>query len=231
MFKNSKKGVSLYLALMIMFILLAIGLGVSLIIVSQMKMMKGMGDSVIAFYAADTGIERALYEKRVNNVDWSGFGTVGGADYTVDYIVGPPATWKSKGSFGSFAKVKRAIEITIPSTPPPPPSTYTQSCDGDCGDAPCVSADNICLPENPSLTCSKSTGDCSIPTPPYCPDPLPNSYSTGGTCSCHAFAFGDICATTCVLGACVDSTTCDKTGNCTYACDDGYTWNGTACVP
>jgi hypothetical protein len=56
-----QKGVSIYLALIIMIILLAIGLGITTIIVFQMKMIRGMGDSVIALYAADTGIERALY--------------------------------------------------------------------------------------------------------------------------------------------------------------------------
>jgi hypothetical protein len=111
MFKNSNKGVSLYLALIIMFILIAIALGVSLIIVSQMKMMKGMGDSVVAFYAADTGIEQALYEKRVNGIDWSGSGSVGGANYAVNYTGGSEAKWQSKGTFQG---VSRAIEITHP---------------------------------------------------------------------------------------------------------------------
>jgi len=60
--KMTERGVSIYLALMIMFISLTIGLEISLVIVSQMKMIRGIGDSVIAFYAADTGIERVLYE-------------------------------------------------------------------------------------------------------------------------------------------------------------------------
>lgn len=56
-----QKGVSLYLAFMVMSVLLAIGLGVSVIFVPQIKTIKGMGDSVIAFYAADTALERVLY--------------------------------------------------------------------------------------------------------------------------------------------------------------------------
>ena len=110
MFKNSQKGVSLYLSLIIMFILIAIGLGVSLIIVSQMKMIRGMGDSVVAFYAADTGIERALYEKRVAGAteDFTIPDTVGNASYTVNYT---QATGVAQ-SFGTFKGVKRAIEIT-----------------------------------------------------------------------------------------------------------------------
>jgi hypothetical protein len=117
-FSIFKRGVSLYLALIIMFILIAIALGVSLIIVSQMKMMKGMGDSVVAFYAADTGIEQTLYQIRVGG-GWNGdiSGSVdGGASY---YVTSPASdTYQSKGS---FAKVKRAIEISLP--PPPPAGT------------------------------------------------------------------------------------------------------------
>ena len=110
--KMAEKGVSIYLALMIMFILLAIGLGVSLIIVSQMKMMKGIGDSVVAFYAADTGIEHSLYNYRRQGGDGNVSGSVGGADYQV---TSPTAgTYKSKGS---FAKAKRAIEINVPIGP------------------------------------------------------------------------------------------------------------------
>ena len=110
MFKNYQKGVSLYLALMIMFILIAIGLGISLIIVSQMKMMKGMGDSVVAFYAADTGIEHSLYDKRVKRETGEIPDTpLGGASYEVTKIAGE-AKWKS---VGTFKGVKRAIEIIL----------------------------------------------------------------------------------------------------------------------
>jgi len=58
---NSQKGVSLYIAFMIMMSLLAIAFGISAILFSQMKMIRGIGDSVIAFYAADTGIEKTLF--------------------------------------------------------------------------------------------------------------------------------------------------------------------------
>jgi hypothetical protein len=115
-FSIFKRGVSLYLALIIMFILIAIGLGVSLIIVSQMKMMKGMGDSVVAFYAADTGIEHALYNKRVKG----GTGNVSGnLDANTSYSVTSnteTGTWDSVGNFkvGISPGVKRSIEITIP---------------------------------------------------------------------------------------------------------------------
>ncbi len=62
MSKFSQKGISLYLSIMIMVILLSIVLGMSGILLGQLKMMKGIENSVIAFYAADTGIEKVLEE-------------------------------------------------------------------------------------------------------------------------------------------------------------------------
>ena len=58
---GGEKGVSLYVAFMIMSILLVIGFSISAILVSEIKAMRGMGHSVIAFYAAETGIEKTLY--------------------------------------------------------------------------------------------------------------------------------------------------------------------------
>lgn len=60
----NSKGVSLYFSIAIMAILLAIALGISTILIGQIKVIKGMGDSVAAFYAADTGIERVMYAIR-----------------------------------------------------------------------------------------------------------------------------------------------------------------------
>jgi len=57
---NQQKGVSLYLAIVIMVILLAIVLSITTILVGQLKMIREMENSVIAFYAADTGIEEVL---------------------------------------------------------------------------------------------------------------------------------------------------------------------------
>lgn len=47
-----------------MSIFLFIVLGMSTIIFQQLKATKRIGDSVAAFYAADTGIERSLYDSK-----------------------------------------------------------------------------------------------------------------------------------------------------------------------
>ncbi len=58
-----KKGLAMYIIIIIMVIVLALVLGISSILVSQLKIIKSMEDSVIAYYAAETGIERALMDR------------------------------------------------------------------------------------------------------------------------------------------------------------------------
>lgn len=60
MFLSSQKGISLYITLILTSIILAIALGMSLLLVGQLKMTKEIGNSTKAFYAADAGMEQAL---------------------------------------------------------------------------------------------------------------------------------------------------------------------------
>jgi len=124
---KSQRGVSLYFALLIMTILLAIGFGLSTIILSQMKMIRGMGDSVVALHAADTGIEEALYtlyKEKAPNCSASALpfncsGSVGQASYSVQAIAAgspgcpqPPIEYYCLKSIGNYKGTKRAIEVT-----------------------------------------------------------------------------------------------------------------------
>lgn len=59
--KNFEKGVSLYLSLVIMGILLSLALGINSILLGQTKTIQEIGNAVLAFYAAETGIEKNLY--------------------------------------------------------------------------------------------------------------------------------------------------------------------------
>lgn len=64
MFKNSQKGVSLIMTFFIMVIILGIDFSISAILYSELKIMRNMGNSVLAFFAADSGIEKVLYYDR-----------------------------------------------------------------------------------------------------------------------------------------------------------------------
>ncbi|OGZ17548.1 MAG: hypothetical protein A2V72_01385 [Candidatus Nealsonbacteria bacterium RBG_13_37_56] len=62
---DSQNGLSLYLAVMLTAIILAIVFGITTILLVQLEAIKGMENSVVAFYAADTGIEQVLDSGRL----------------------------------------------------------------------------------------------------------------------------------------------------------------------
>lgn len=102
-----------------MTLFLAIALGVSTILLGQIELTRGIENSVIALYAADTGIERTLYAIRKQGYS----PTVGGnpcllgcptllnqASYSIEIeSISPDVEIDSRGSYGG---VNRAIEIT-----------------------------------------------------------------------------------------------------------------------
>lgn len=128
---NKSRGSSLFFAVLIMSILLAVGLGMSTLLLTQMRMIRGMGDSVVAFYAADTGIEKALFELYKTGIlpPCSGLcsnpptspcvGNVGEASYCVEgYSAGEPKCLKPPNqyfcikSIGTYKGTRRAIEVS-----------------------------------------------------------------------------------------------------------------------
>lgn len=112
---QKQKGISLYLALVIMSILLSIALGLSSILLGQSTIVKETGDSVLAFYAADAGIEQALIDR--NNP--SNIGTTylpNGASYEVEVLAGGAADCPVEKNYcikavGAYLETRRAIQI------------------------------------------------------------------------------------------------------------------------
>ncbi|MBI2624793.1 MAG: hypothetical protein HYW70_00435 [Candidatus Nealsonbacteria bacterium] len=104
-----QKGVSLYLTVILMSIIMATALGISSILISQLKTIRDVGNSVSAFFAADTGIEKAL----LNGQSVSGV-LSNGAAYSV---VLTPAGGSCSGqnyclkSQGEYRGTIRAVEI------------------------------------------------------------------------------------------------------------------------
>jgi hypothetical protein len=62
--KKSEKGVSLIITFFILIIILAVVLSISIILYSEIKIIRNIGNSVIAFYAADGAVEKVLYYDR-----------------------------------------------------------------------------------------------------------------------------------------------------------------------
>lgn len=114
---KSQKGSTLYLGLMIMTILLGIAFGLSSIFLQQTGMIRSMGQSVIAFYAADAGIEDVLMERSSpssvcteaspclldNGAQyWIAIETPGPSCEAVNYCI---------TAVGAYEETRRAIEI------------------------------------------------------------------------------------------------------------------------
>lgn len=111
-----KQGTSLYLAIMIITILLAIALGLSTIFISQSRTIKEIGNSVIAFYAADAGIEKVLIQ-RADPLSLNGYSETmaNGAVYILSVLSSEEGSCTADNfcikSIGIYKETRRAIEI------------------------------------------------------------------------------------------------------------------------
>ena len=132
---NTNKGVSILFSVLIMSVILSVGLGISGILIQETRIVGEIGHSVVSFYAADSGIERELFElykvvpvtpeeaiPNFSNI------AVGEASYSVETKCSSqnedcPAAFEVASeaecgalnyclkSIGSFERTKRAIKI------------------------------------------------------------------------------------------------------------------------
>jgi uncharacterized protein (UPF0333 family) len=109
---SMNRGVSLLFAVLILSVVLSIGLGLSVLLIQQIKTISETGHSVIAFFAADNGIEEVLTMATTTSIAETALPN--GAKYEV--IVTTPGPDCAAPNFciksiGSYGQTKRAIEI------------------------------------------------------------------------------------------------------------------------
>lgn len=115
--KENKKGFSLYMIVVMMSVLLAVILGLATSIIGGINLVVILGDSVKAFYAADTGVERALYNIS-NNSDCSNFsgsfdgGYIGTYDVTIQYDGECTSGGTVITSTGSYNNARKRIQVS-----------------------------------------------------------------------------------------------------------------------
>jgi hypothetical protein len=129
---KNQKGVAIYLILVIMAIFLDISLGLSVVLFSEILNIREIGYSVVAFYAAESGIEEAFYwdlqecvtigcetnvycvhdgcKTGLENVSWNAQLGERGAEYAVSFNRGVGVK-SMASSTGSFKNIKRAIRV------------------------------------------------------------------------------------------------------------------------
>lgn len=118
---KGEKGVVLYLGIIIMGIIMAISLALSVILVNQIRIIRSIGDSVIAFYAADSGMEQTLKHYKDDSCNIVGFeGEI--IENNAEYKVTDSTTYTDPvteniycilESYGSFQNTQRRIEVKI----------------------------------------------------------------------------------------------------------------------
>jgi hypothetical protein len=118
MFKNNnnQSGLSLFLTIIIMAVLLAIVLGLGTIFLGQVVMLREMGYSVIALYAADAGIEKVLTNREnPEPLDGDSETLDNGASYHILVLSpgeeGCQALTFCIKSVGTYKGVSRAVEV------------------------------------------------------------------------------------------------------------------------
>lgn len=120
---QKQKGASLLLTLLILVSVLAIALGVVALMMGELKMSQEVPKSLKAYYAAEAGIERALYDERRGGgaVDIgdppdcdSGSGAVCLSGSEVCYSIDAKTTGSSTTitSYGCYKGTRRAIDVS-----------------------------------------------------------------------------------------------------------------------
>ncbi len=120
---KSSKGIATFFTLMVLAVVLSIALSLGSFLVTELQISGDIGDSVLAFYAADAGIEKVLYDELagvVNVIDVCGAGGCPGIlsngsefNVVVQAIQGPcqASDFFCATSTGSFRNARRTIYI------------------------------------------------------------------------------------------------------------------------
>jgi hypothetical protein len=123
--KWENRGIAIYLAVITMSILLSIAFGMSAVSIGRIKNITSMGNSVVAFYAAETGIEQALKEASDEtysishaylDINGNGYEDSQDAVFQVDGIApgigGCPSTYDyCLESVGEYMSTRRTIQV------------------------------------------------------------------------------------------------------------------------
>jgi len=116
--ETSQRGVAIFLAVVILTLFMSVALGVSTLLVSQIRIMRDLGNSVVSFYASESGIEEALkfasnesYDSSIvtlsNGATYKAVGVsagVGNCSGTAHYCI---------KSVGMYKGSRRVIEIQL----------------------------------------------------------------------------------------------------------------------
>ncbi len=118
--KNNSKGSSLLITLLVIAAILGIAFGVSKLSLGETKISRDISKSLIAYYAADSGVECQMYNDRLLNetVCGNGGNVYLNAENTIFYKIIASGTYLNGNtgpriiqSNGTYQDVRRAVEL------------------------------------------------------------------------------------------------------------------------
>jgi len=106
---SQQGAISILLAVLLLAELSVIGLGIATLAIKQIRMSGQIGQSVVAYYAAEAGAERCLYDIRKSAAASCPYTDIslGDAKYSTDYNGSDTIT-----SIGQFESTNRKVELT-----------------------------------------------------------------------------------------------------------------------
>ena len=111
---QKNRGTSLLLALLVLSAALVIVFGVSGLMLGEIKLSKNIPQSLKAYYAAEAGIERFLFDARQSggavSIDNCSMALDNNASYGVEISIDKGIT--TIKSWGCYKNIKRAIEVS-----------------------------------------------------------------------------------------------------------------------
>jgi hypothetical protein len=110
--RRERGSVAILLTFFILIIILLVALATGNIMALEIKMSRDIGNSIPAFFAADAGIERCLYEVRKNSADVCGSSLNFTLTNAATYVVNKNSGQNLIESVGTFIQTKRKIEAS-----------------------------------------------------------------------------------------------------------------------
>lgn len=110
--KNNKKGASLLLTLLIVSAVLSIAFGISGLSLGEIKISRDTPKSLIAYYAAEAGIECQMYADRLGGISCEHSCLDDESKICYDVLISGDSPDRVVKSLGSYQDTVRAIELT-----------------------------------------------------------------------------------------------------------------------
>jgi hypothetical protein len=112
--QKNESGVSLIFTVLFLAMVLSTGLGIANLMLKEIKISSNIGYSVPAYYAAEAGIEKILYNDRkvdggISEGDKENENLSTGSEFEVEVMGLDPTIIKS---VGTYSGVKRGVEVT-----------------------------------------------------------------------------------------------------------------------